>query len=66
VTQPGCCGYPRVVSRELWRDWTTIAVLYALILVLYRLLGNFAAAGEAFRRWGRYSSSERRRRASSG
>jgi hypothetical protein len=47
------------VSRELLKDWTSIAVLYVLILALYRLLGNFAAAGEAFRRWGRYSSSDR-------
>jgi hypothetical protein len=52
------------VTGGLLKDWASIAVLYALILVLYRWLGDIAAAGEAFRRWGRHSSSDRRRPAS--
>jgi hypothetical protein len=41
-------------------DWIVIVVLYLVAAGLLRLLGGFAAAGEALRRWGRASASIRR------
>jgi hypothetical protein len=41
------------------RDWIIFFVLYVVGLALYRLLGNFGAAGDAFRRWGESRSSIR-------
>jgi hypothetical protein len=38
------------------RDWIVFIVLYVVGLGLFRLLGNFGAAGDAFRRWGESSS----------
>ena len=38
------------------RDWITFIVLYVVGLGLFRLLGNFGAAGDVFRRWGESSS----------
>ena len=40
-------------------DWLIVAVLYVLMLVLFRWLGGFAAAGRAFSEWGRSSSTVR-------
>lgn len=39
------------------RDWIVIAILYVLVLVLFRVLGGVAGAGDAVRRWGSHSSS---------
>jgi hypothetical protein len=41
------------------RDWIVIAILYLLVLVLFRVLGGVASAGEAMRRWGAHSSARR-------
>jgi hypothetical protein len=41
------------------RDWIVIAVLYLLVLVLFRIVGGVASAGEAMRRWGAHSSARR-------
>jgi hypothetical protein len=41
------------------RDWIVIAVLYVLVLLLFRFLGGVASAGEAMRRWGAHSSARR-------
>jgi hypothetical protein len=38
------------------RDWLIMAVLYAVVLVLFRWLGGFASAGKAFTDWGRWSA----------
>ena len=40
-------------------DWLIVAVLYVLMLVLFRWLGGFASAGRAFSEWGRSSSTVR-------
>jgi uncharacterized protein HemY len=40
-------------------DWIVIAVLYVLVLLLFRLLGGVDSAGEAMRRWGRASARRR-------
>jgi hypothetical protein len=47
------------------RDWIVILILYVLVLVLFRLLGGFATAGEAFRSWGSRSTKLRLRPGSS-
>lgn len=39
------------------RDWIVIAILYLLVLVLFRGLGGVAGAGDAIRRWGSHASS---------
>ena len=41
------------------RDWIIFFVLYVVGLGLFRLLGNFGAAGDVFRQWGKSSSSIR-------
>jgi hypothetical protein len=38
------------------RDWIVILVLYVFVLGLFRVLGGFAAAGEAIQAWGRATS----------
>jgi hypothetical protein len=38
------------------RDWIVIAILYLLVLVLFRVLGGVAGAGDAVRRWGSHAS----------
>jgi hypothetical protein len=38
------------------RDWLVYIVLYVVGLGLFRLLGNFGAAGNALRSWGEASS----------
>ena len=43
----------------MW-EWIGIGVLYALGIGFFRLLGGFASAGEAIRRWGA-AEGERRR-----
>jgi hypothetical protein len=40
-------------------EWILIAVLYVLVIGLFRFLGGFGSAGEAFRQWGRASSTDR-------
>ena len=37
-------------------DWIVIAVLYVLVLVLFRVVGGVTSAGDAVRRWGSRSS----------
>jgi uncharacterized protein HemY len=37
-------------------DWVIIAVLYVLVLLLFRLLGGVASAGEAMQKWGAHAS----------
>jgi hypothetical protein len=37
-------------------SWITVAILYALGMGCFRLLGGFRAAGDALRRWGRASA----------
>ena len=34
------------------REWLPILVLYVLGLGIFRVLGGFGAAADAFRRWG--------------
>ncbi|MGH3103748.1 MAG: hypothetical protein ACRDN6_06605 [Gaiellaceae bacterium] len=41
------------------RDWMIIGVLYVLSLGLFRLLGGFRGAGEAFQKWGRANAAAR-------
>jgi hypothetical protein len=41
------------------RDWIVIAILYLLVLVLFRIVGGVASAVEAMRRWGAHSSARR-------
>jgi hypothetical protein len=41
---------------EPMRDWIVILVLYVLNIALLSALGGLASAGEAFRRWGAFSS----------
>jgi hypothetical protein len=41
------------------RDWIVILVLYAVVLFGFRALGGIRAAGEAFERWGRSSTTPR-------
>jgi hypothetical protein len=41
------------------RDWIIFFVLYVVVLGLFRLLGDFGAAADAFRRWGEASSAVR-------
>ena len=43
------------------REWLIVAVLYGLNLALFRWLGGFGSAGRAFRDWGRWSTTVRRR-----
>ena len=38
-------------------DWIVIAILYVLVLLLFRVVGGVAGAGDAVRRWGSHSSS---------
>jgi uncharacterized protein HemY len=38
------------------RDWIVIAILYVLVLVLFRVVGGVTAAGDAVRRWGLHAS----------
>jgi hypothetical protein len=38
------------------RDWIVILILYVLVLVLFRVLGGVAGAGDALRRWGSHAS----------
>ncbi len=37
-------------------DWLTFLVLYVPALLVFRVFGNFAAAGELLERWGRSSA----------
>ena len=37
-------------------DWLTLLVIYIPALLVFRLFGNFAAAGELLQRWGRFSA----------
>jgi hypothetical protein len=41
------------------RDWILFFLLYGLVIGLFRVLGGFGAAADAFRRWGKASSSIR-------
>jgi hypothetical protein len=41
-------------------QWLIIAILYALVLLSFRLLGGFGAAAEAFRTWGERTSAAAR------
>ena len=34
------------------RDWIVILILYVLVVVLFRVVGGVAGAGDAVRRWG--------------
>jgi len=43
---------------SMW-DLIVIGVLYVLSLALFRWLGGFGAAGDAFRVWGRAHSAKR-------
>jgi hypothetical protein len=47
------------------RDWIVFFVLYALVLGLFRGLGGFRSAGDAFRSWGKASSTLRKNPSSS-
>jgi hypothetical protein len=38
------------------RDWIVIAILYVLVLALFRVVGGVAGAGDAVRRWGTHAS----------
>ena len=38
------------------RDWIVILVLYVLALGLFRTLGGWRSAAEAFRRWGSHNA----------
>jgi hypothetical protein len=40
-------------------QWILIVVLYLLGAGLFRLLGGFSSAGEAFRQWGHSQASSR-------
>ena len=40
-------------------DWIVIAILYVLVLLLFRFVGGVASAGEAMRRWGAHESRRR-------
>jgi hypothetical protein len=46
-------------------SWITIAILYALGMGCFWLLGGIGAAGEALRNWGRASSTLARSSSSS-
>lgn len=37
-------------------DWIVIAILYVLVLVLFRVVGGVTSAGDAVRRWGLHTS----------
>jgi len=37
-------------------DWIVIAILYVLVLVLFRIVGGVTSAGDAVRRWGSHAS----------
>ncbi len=41
-------------------SWIIIIVLYVLVLGLFRSLGGLPSAADAFRQWGRASSTIRR------
>ena len=47
------------------RDWIVFFFLYALVLGLFRALGGFGSAAEAFRRWGKANSTIRQNLSSS-
>jgi hypothetical protein len=52
------------VAESVWkeiamRDWIVISVLYVVVLFGFRALGGIRAAGEAFERWGRSSTTPR-------
>ena len=49
----------------MW-DLIVIAILYVLSVGLFRWLGGFGAAGDAFRTWGRSHSATRLDAGSSG
>ena len=40
-------------------DWIVIGILYVLVLLLFRLVGGVAGAGEAMQRWGAHESKRR-------
>jgi hypothetical protein len=42
----------------MW-TWIAIAVFYVLEIALFRALGGTGSAGDALRRWGRFSSGSR-------
>jgi uncharacterized protein HemY len=46
-------------------DWIVIAILYVLVLLLFRVVGGVAGAGDAMRRWGSHSSTRGMRPTSS-
>lgn len=48
------------------REWIVVVVLYVFGMGLFRILGGFRGAAEAFRRWGEASSSVRSSGSSSG
>jgi hypothetical protein len=41
------------------RDWIVILVLYVVVLALFRGLGGFRSAADAFRMWGKASTAIR-------
>jgi hypothetical protein len=47
------------------RDWIVVVVLYLVGIGLFRILGGFGAAANAFRRWGKATSSLRNNPSSS-
>jgi hypothetical protein len=46
------------------RDLLIVALLYVVVLVLFRWAGGFASAGKAFSDWGRWSATVHRHRSS--
>jgi uncharacterized protein HemY len=46
-------------------DWIVIAILYVLVLLLFRFVGGVASAGDAMRQWGAHASKRRMKPTSS-
>ncbi len=48
-----------------WLDWVVLLSGYVLALAIFRFLGGFPAAGDAFRSWSKAYSSRRAKLGSS-
>ena len=48
-----------------WLDWVVLLSGYVLALTIFRFLGGFAAAGDAFRTWGKAYSARKTKLSSS-
>ena len=48
-----------------WLDWVILLSGYVFALAIFRFLGGFPAAGDAFRKWGEGYSARRRHVSSS-